>query len=120
MSNTILNFFDEEILINTPSSLSDLINQISLSFCLNLEDCKELLLSYTDINSQKISIKNENDFKKFLTKNIPKINIDINKSSKIFKNEILKQEEENYNFSCKSAISLLIFICLEFFSLTDL
>ena len=95
MSKTILNFFDEEILINTPTSLSDLINQISLLFCLNLEDCKELLLSYTYINSQKISIKNENDYKKFLTKNIPKINIEINKSSKIFKNEILKQEEEN-------------------------
>lgn len=95
MKKIILNFFDEEISINKPKTLSDLRIQISLSFRLNLEDTKELLLSYMDNNSKKSSIENENDYKTFLSKKIQKINININQYSKIFKNEILKQEEEN-------------------------
>ena len=92
MDELQLCFFEEEIFIKTPTDLSDLLNKISLSFLLSLEDTKELILTYNDNNSIR-KIENENDYKIFLQKKISKINLDISQNSKIYKQELEKQEE---------------------------
>lgn len=93
MSSLILSFFNEEVPIILPKSLPDLFSQISKSFLLSLEDSKELILTYKDINSKNIEIKDENDYKIFLDKKISKIILDINQESEIYKNELKEQEK---------------------------
>jgi len=97
MSKLILSFFEEEVYINTPSSLSDLFNKISSSFLLSSEDTKELIITYNDINSKTVNIENENDYKIFLEKKISKINLDISQNSRIYKKELEEQEEIEMN-----------------------
>ena len=94
MSKITLDFFGEELLINTPNTLVDLRNQISSSFLLSQEDSLELILSYYDENSKISHIQNENDYNTFLQKKISKINLDISEESKIYKQTIKKQEEQ--------------------------
>ena len=97
MSKLILSFFEEEVYINTPSSLSDLFNKISSSFLLSSEDTKELIITYNDINSKTVNIENENDYKIFLEKKISKIYLDISQNSRIYKKELEEQEEIEMN-----------------------
>ena len=97
MSNLILSFFDEEVYIKNPKSFSNLLNQISSSFLLCPEDTRELILTYVDKNRQNMEIRDENDFKAFLSKKISKINIDISQNSKIYQKELKEQEEIGKN-----------------------
>ena len=97
MSNLILSFFEEEVYIKNPKSFSNLLNQISSSFLLSPEDTKELILTYEDKSGQKIKIKDENDFKTFLSKKISKISLDVSQNSKIYKKELKEQEEIEQN-----------------------
>ena len=97
MSNIKLSFFEEEVYIKNPKSFSNLLNQISSSFLLSPEDAKELILTYVDKNGQNIKIKDENDFKNFLSKKISKISLDISQNSKMYKKELEEQEENEKN-----------------------
>lgn len=92
-----LSFFDEEVFIKCPKSFTDLLNEISSSFLLNPEDTKELILAYEDRNHKKFKIKNEGDFKVFLSKKISKINLDISQNSSIYIKELKQQEEIETN-----------------------
>lgn len=93
MANLKLSFFDEEVYIKTPKTLSDLFKHISSSFLLSQEDSKELILTYKISESKSLQIKDEKDYKAFLTKKISKINLDVSQDSKIYKNELKVQEE---------------------------
>ena len=59
----------------------------------NQEDSKELILTYKISESKSLQIKDEKDYKAFLTKKISKINLDVSQDSKIYKNELKVQEE---------------------------
>ena len=97
MSKLILSFFEEEVNITSPKTLSDLFNQISKSFLLSLDDSKELILTYKDNGEQSFDIKDEKDYKEFLDKKISKIYLDISQDSKIYQNELKEQEEISKN-----------------------
>ena len=97
MSKLILSFFEEEVNIISPKTLSDLFNQISKSYLLSVEDSKELILSYKDNEEKTFEIKDEKEYKEFLDKKISKIYLDISQDSKIYKNELKEQEEISKN-----------------------
>ena len=97
MSNIILPFFEEEVYIKPPKTLSDLFNQISKSFLLSVDDSKELILTYKVNEKNTLEIKDENDYKSFLDKKISKIYLDISQDSIIYKNELKEQEEIEKN-----------------------
>ena len=97
MSNIILSFFEEEVYIKPPKTLSDLFNQISKSFLLSVDDSKELILTYKINEKNTLEIKDENDYKSFLDKKISKIYLDISQDSIMYKNELKDQEEIEKN-----------------------
>ena len=97
MSTLLLSFFEEEINIACPKTLSDLFKQISKSYLLSLDDSKELILTYKDSGEKAFDIKDEKDYKEFLDKKISKIYLDISQDSKIYKNELKEQEEISKN-----------------------
>ena len=92
-----LSFFEEEVFIKCPNSFQELLNEISSSFLLNSVDTKELILTYEDKNHKKFKIKDEDDFKSFLTKKISKIYLDISQNSSLYIKELKQQEEIETN-----------------------
>ena len=46
MNKLILNFFGEEITIDTPKTLQNLKQEIASKFCFNPSDAAEILVSY--------------------------------------------------------------------------
>ena len=94
MNQIILNFFGNEVFIDTPKNLLILRTIISSIFQLNLEDAEELILTYNDNNSKITHIENEEDYKTFLSKKIRKISTEISPNSKIYKSEVERRNEE--------------------------
>lgn len=96
MSKITLNFLSEEVLVHLPKTFSELRNKIAFFFQLNLEDVNNVILSYIDIEAKESFIKNENDYKAFLSKKAEKtkIYLDINQKEE---KEILNQREIDKN-----------------------
>lgn len=96
MNKITLNFFGDEVLIDTPNNLLNLRKKITLLFRINLEDAQELLLTYNEYNSKISHIETEEDYKTFLSKRIPKISTEISPNSKLYISEVekLKEDEE--------------------------
>jgi DNA repair exonuclease SbcCD ATPase subunit len=94
MSQIILNFFGDEVFIDTPKNLLILRTIISSIFRLNLEDAQELTLTYKDNNSKISQIETEEDYKTFLSQRIRKISTEISPNSKLYKCEVEKRNEE--------------------------
>ena len=94
MNKLILNFFGEEITIDTPKTLQNLKQEIANKFCFNPSDAAEILVSYfTDL--KKIFIQTEQDFIDFVKKKIYKVDLDISQESQLYKNSMQKLQEEN-------------------------
>ena len=70
MEKLNLNFFGEEVIIDTPKDLSVLKAKISEKYSLSSSDAAEIILFYIK-DSQKIYIINGNDFAKFKECKIP-------------------------------------------------
>ena len=85
MQSLNLNFFGEKIDINLPKSLSDLRQTIASAFAFDLNDVSEFLITYTK-DLKRIIIKTEEDFRKFISNKIFKIDLDIDEQSKIYQN----------------------------------
>ena len=94
MNKLVLNFFGEEITIDTPKTLQNLKQEIASKFCFNPSDAAEILVSYFN-NIKKIFIQTEQDFIEFVNKNIYKIDLDISQESQLYKNSMEKIKEEN-------------------------
>ena len=94
MNKLVLNFFGEEITIDTPKTLQNLKQEIASKFCFNPSDAAEILVSYFN-NIKKIFIQTEQDFIEFVNKNIYKIDLDISQESQLYKNSMEKLQEEN-------------------------
>ena len=93
MNKLILNFFGEEITIDTPKTLQNLKEEISSKFCFSPQDAAEILVSYFN-DLKKIFIKTEQDFLDFIKRNIYKVDLDISQESQLYKNSMKKLVEE--------------------------
>ena len=93
MNKLILNFFGEEVTVETPKSLDNLRKQISEKFCFSPSDAAELLVSYFN-DLKKTFIKTEEDFVDFVKKKIYKVDLDISPDSQLYKKSVLKIQEE--------------------------
>ena len=93
MNKLILNFFGEEVTVDTPKSLNNLKKEISDKFFFSPSDAEEVLVSY--INELKKSfIKTEQDFIDFIKKKIYKVDLDISPDSQLYKRSVLQIKEE--------------------------
>ena len=94
MEKLVLNFFGEEITIDTPKTLQNLKDEIAAKFCFNPSDAAEILVSYFN-DLKKIFIQTEQDFVEFVKKHIYKVDLDISQESQLYKNSMKQLEEEN-------------------------
>lgn len=93
MNKLILNFFGEEVTVETPKTLENLKQEISNKFLFSPSDVAELLVSYIK-DLKKTFIKTEQDFLDFIKRNVYKVDLDISPDSQLFKKSILKLQEE--------------------------
>ena len=94
MEKLVLNFFGEEITIDTPKTLQNLKDEIASKFCFNPSDAAEILVSYFN-DLKKVFIQTEQDFVEFVKKHIYKVDLDISQESQLYKNSMKQLEEEN-------------------------
>lgn len=88
-----LNFFGEEITIPLPKDLSSLRSEISSKFLFSPSDTAEIIISYIK-NLQKQIISTEEDFLVFIKSKILKIDLDINKESKIYMKSLISIKQQ--------------------------
>ena len=93
MNKLILNFFGEEVTVETPKTLENLRKEIADKFCFSPSDAAEMLVSYFN-EFKKTFIKTEEDFVDFIKKKIYKVDLDISPDSQLYKNSVLKIKEE--------------------------
>lgn len=94
MNKLILNFFGEEVTVETPKTLQNLKQEIANKFCFSASDASEILVSY--IKDLKTTfIQTEQDFIDFIKKHIYKLDLDISPDSQLYKKSELKLQEEN-------------------------
>jgi myosin heavy subunit len=93
MNKLILNFFGEEVTVETPKNLENLRKEIANKFCFSPSDAAEMLVSYFN-EFKKTFIKTEEDFVDFIKKKIYKVDLDISPDSQLYKNSVLKIKEE--------------------------
>ena len=98
MEKINLNFFGEQVIIDTPKDLPSLRTTISKEYLISASDTEEIILFYIK-ESKKNYIINENDLVKFKESKIDTIFLDVNQNSKLYldnasqiKNEIKKEE----------------------------
>ena len=96
MNKLILNFFGEEVTVETPKTLDNLRKEIANKFCFSPSDAAEILVSYYN-ELKKTFIKTEQDFFDFIKKKIYKVDLDINPDSQLYKKSVLQLEEETEN-----------------------
>ena len=94
MDKINLNFFGEQITIDTPKDISLLRAKISEKYSLSSSDVAEIILFYT-IDSKKIYIINGNDYNKFKESKIPTIFLDVNQNSKLYMDNVSQLKNEN-------------------------
>lgn len=94
MNKLILNFFGEEITIETPKTLQNLKQEIASKFCFNPSDAAEILISYFN-DIKKVLIQTEQDFIDFVKRKIYKVDLDISQESQLYKNSMKQLQEEN-------------------------
>ena len=116
MDKLSLNFFGEQLEVNLPESLETLRKDISEKFLFSPLDTTELIISYAKDLGKKI-IETENDFKEFIKNKVFKIELDIDQNSQIFKNSLLKLQNENENN--KKELENIIAKCKELKSQKD-
>ena len=93
MEKINLNFFGEEVAINTPKDLTSLRAKISEKYSLSSSDVAEIILYYVK-DSKKIYIINGNDFLKYIESKIPTIFLDVNQNSKLYLDNITQVKDE--------------------------
>ena len=95
MKNLTLNFYSEKQQIPLAKELSSLKKAISENYNLSLSDVDEIEITYNKNDIKKI-IKTEIDYKAFLHSRITEINLEINESSKLYKNSLedLRQKKK--------------------------
>ena len=97
MKNISLNFYGEEVLINMPTDLASLRQQMSEKFMFSPSDAAEIIVSYYSKDLGQKIIQTEQDFATFISQKINKLNLDISQDSKLFQQNLksLKKESED-------------------------
>ena len=93
MEKLTLNFFGEEVAIDTPKDIAELRAKISEKYSLSSSETAEIILYYVK-DSKKIYIINGNDFSKFKEFKISTIFLDVNQNSKLYLDNATKVKEE--------------------------
>ena len=93
MEKINLNFFGEQVSIDSPKDLTMLRKNISEKYSLSSSDAAEIMLFYIK-DSKKIYITNENDFNNFKNFKISTIFLDVNKNSKLYLDNISQLKDE--------------------------
>ena len=107
MDKLILYFFTEEAYIDFPKSLQSLYELISFHFFLTKSNIKKLNICYNNIDSALLSIKNENDYKSFLKKNINNIFLDAGQNNEIYDEYLSRKEKKEENEDIKRLNDLM-------------
>ena len=94
MNKLVLNFFGEEITIETPKTLQNLKQEIASKFCFNPSDAAEILISYFN-DIKKVLSQTEQDVIDFVKRKIYKVDLDISQESQLYKNSMKQLQEEN-------------------------
>ena len=97
MTKTTLNFFGEEVIIDTPKDISSLREKISEKYLLSSSDVVEIILYYIKEN-KKIYIINGNDFSNFIDSKMSTIFLDVNQNSRLYienASQLDKEKEKN-------------------------
>ena len=93
MDKINLNFFGEQVTIDTPKDLSLLRAKIAEKYSLSSSDVAEIILFYTK-DTKKSYIINGSDFDKFKELKISTIFLDVNQNSKLYVDNVSKLKEE--------------------------
>lgn len=96
MPKTTLNFFGEEVTIETPKDLASLRSTICEKYLFGPSDAAEIILFYIKDN-KKTYIINGNDYSSFKASKIPTIFLDINQNSRIYLDSASQVEKEKEN-----------------------
>ena len=107
MDKLNLYFFSEEAFIDSPKTFQSLVQIISSTFFINENDIKKINICYNNIDSNLLSINNENDYKSFLKKNINNIYLDAGQNYEIYEEYLSQKEKINENEDIKR-LNLLI------------
>lgn len=95
MEKLKLNFFGEEVEIDSPKTLVNLKENISKEYLLSPQETSEIIIYYVKESNKKYIINTE-DYETFLKEKIPNIYLDVEQNSKIYIDIKTKiQEEQN-------------------------
>ena len=94
MTKTTLNFFGEEVIVETPKDIASLRLIISQKYLLSPSDDDEIILYYIK-DSKKTYIINGNDFSNFKEAKASTIFLDINQNSKLYLDNASEIDKEN-------------------------
>ena len=97
MIKTTLNFFGEEVTIDTPKDIGALRGKISEKYLLSSSDAAEIILYYVK-DGKKVYIINGNDFSQYKDSKISTIFLDVNQNSRLYKDnasQLDKEKEKN-------------------------
>ena len=94
MNKLVLYFINEEAYIDIPKDFKTLKKLISIYFLLSEKSINEINILYNNSDSTVLSIKNEEDYKLFLQKNIINLYLDIGGNIDIYE-EYLEAKENN-------------------------
>ena len=95
MNKLTLYFFDEEALIDFPKDFQKLKKLISIYFSLSEKSVNDLNLCYNNTDSTILNIKNEEEFKSFLSKNISNLYLDIDQKYEIYEEYLSAKENQS-------------------------
>ena len=93
MEKITLNFFGDEVVIDTPKDIASLRDKISEKYSFSSSEAAEIILYYVN-DSKKTYIINGNDFSKFKEVKISTIFLDVNQNSKLYLDNVSKVKEE--------------------------
>ena len=93
MLKTILNFFGEEVIIDTPKDIVSLRGKISEKYLLSPSDAAEIIIYYIK-DGKKTYVINGNDFSQYKDSKISTLFLDVNQNSRLYIDSATKLDKE--------------------------
>ncbi len=93
MLKTTLNFFGEEVIIDTPKDILSLRGKISEKYLLSPSDAAEIIIYYIK-DGKKTYIINGNDFSQYKDSKISTLFLDVNQNSRLYIDSATQLDKE--------------------------
>ena len=93
MLKTTLNFFGEEVIIDTPKDIASLRGKITEKYLLSPSDAAEIIIYYIK-DGKKIYVINGNDFSQYKDSKIPTLFLDVNQNSRLYIDSTTQLDKE--------------------------